>query len=220
MTKALSNLQERKRREADARRKHITGVVKTLIKKGGAREITIRKVAEEAGFSTTVVYSLYKDKATLITQAMDEDLLELVRVMKQASDGVEDPMEKIFQAGIAYVNYGMSNPDEYALVFMERRPVAPIEAATVEHGNLEQDPYAFAHSLFVQLAATGAVRNDDESTHQMTQVFWQGVHGLTSLGLVMPEEEEWMPRISPEKQLETLLQVLMTGISIHFKPVS
>ena len=55
MDKKLSNIQERKLREAQARREHIIAVVKDLIKKGGARAVSIRKVAEAAGFSTTVV---------------------------------------------------------------------------------------------------------------------------------------------------------------------
>lgn len=218
MTKALSNLQERKRREADARRVHIIGVVKALIKKGGAREVTIRKVADMAGFSTTVVYSLYNNKATPITRAMDGDLLELVRVMKKASAKSSDPTEKLFLVGAAYVKFGLSHPDEYALVFMEPRPHAPVEAALVEHGNIHQDPYAFAHSLFVQLAATGAVRDDVETTHLMTQIYWEGLHGLTSRHLVMGEDDAWTPNIDGAKHLHALLNVLTIGILQHFKP--
>jgi AcrR family transcriptional regulator len=217
VTKALSNLQERKRREAEARRKHIIIVLKALIKKGGAREVSIRKVAEEAGFSTTVVYSLFRDKATLITQAMDEDLLALVNCMKAVALQTPDPIEKIRLAGKAYVQFGMQHPDEYALVFMEPRPHAPVEAAVVEHGNAEQDPYAFAHSLFVQLAAARLVRADELSTHMMTQIFWQGLHGMVSLGIVMGEGDDWTPKIDPGMHLDALIEVLMTGLLQRFK---
>jgi AcrR family transcriptional regulator len=78
-----SNLHERKQRELDQRRKDILKVVRKLVLRGGARELTMRKVAEEAGFSTTVVYTLFGDKATLIAQAMDEDLLKLNKLMQQ-----------------------------------------------------------------------------------------------------------------------------------------
>ncbi|MEW9898749.1 WHG domain-containing protein [Chitinivorax sp. PXF-14] len=216
MTEVLSNLQARKRREAETRKKHIIAVVKALIKKGGAREITIRKVAEQAGFSTTVVYSLFRDKATLITRAMDQDLLDLVKLMKKAVAASDDPIEQIRAAGRAYIQYGFTHPDEYALVFMERRPHAPVEAAVVEHGNPNQDPYAFAHSLFTTLADTGAVPADLQTTHLMTQIFWQGLHGMTSLSLVMDEGDEWTPKIAPQIHIEALLDVLLAGILQRF----
>ena len=75
----------RKQREAEQRRKAIIKIVRKLIRKGGIGEISLRKVAEMAGYSTTVVYSLFEDKAMLITQAMDEDLLELTRVLDAAA---------------------------------------------------------------------------------------------------------------------------------------
>jgi len=212
VTKASANLQERKRRESENRKKHIISVVKALVKKGGAREITIRKVAEEAGFSTTIVYALFHDKATLITQAMDETLLELVKVMKKAAALTEDPIEKIKHTGKAYIKFGLSNPDEYALVFMERRPHAPVEAAEVEHGNVQQDPYAFAHSLFVHLKDQGLVDGDEMRLHMMTQIFWQGIHGLTSINLVMDEGDEWTPKLNHQMHVDALLDVLMAGL--------
>jgi len=218
VTKASANLQERKRRESEARKKHIISVVKALVKKGGAREITIRKVAEEAGFSTTIVYALFHDKATLITQAMDETLLELVKVMKKATSLTDDPLEKIRHTGKAYIKYGLSNPDEYALVFMERRPHAPVEAAEVEHGNIAQDPYAFAHSLFVNLENQGLVSGDETRIHMMTQIFWQGLHGLTSINLVMDDGDEWTPKLNQQDHVEALLDVLMSGILQTFAP--
>jgi AcrR family transcriptional regulator len=216
VTKALANLQERKRRESEARKKHIIAVVKALIKKGGAREITIRKVAEEAGFSTTVVYSLFHDKATLITQSMDETLFELVKIMKRAAGQSDDAQEKIRNVGRAYIKFGLNNPDEYALVFMEQRPHAPVEAAEVEHGNVNQDPYAFAHSLFVNLHAAGQVAGDEVSLHLMTQIFWHGLHGLTSSSLVMGEGDDWIPKPDPQLHVEALLDVLMQGILSRF----
>ncbi|MDE2429275.1 MAG: WHG domain-containing protein, partial [Burkholderiales bacterium] len=139
-------------------------------------------------------------------------------VMKNASDREVDAINRIRQAGEAYVQFGLTYPDEYALVFMEQRPHAPVEAAIVEHGNVDQDPYAFAHSLFVALAATGTVRNDELSTHMMTQIFWQGLHGMTSIAIVMGEGDDWTPKIDPHLYLKALLDVLMIGILQRFAP--
>jgi len=214
--KKLTNIQERKLREAQARREHIIEVVKDLIKKGGARAVSIRKVAEAAGFSTTVVYALFRDKATLIGQAMDKDLLELVRLMRAASETAGDHWERIRQVGRAYVQYGFQHPDEYSLLFMELRPHAEIDAVEVEHGNIEQDPYAFALHLFAELAQTAQVRGDEASLHAMTQIFWQSLHGLVSLRIVMDSGDPWTPYPEMSKHIEDVLAVVTQGIRLRF----
>lgn len=211
MNKVLSPIQQRKAREADARRAHIFAVVKALIKKGGARDVTIRRVAQEAGFSTTVVYSLFKDKATLISRAMDEHLLALVGAMRTAASAGQNPLARVRLAGQAYVAFGLRHPDEYALVFMEPRSQTPVDAAEVEHGNAEQDPYAFAYSL-MQAAA-----DEDASTvHLMAHIFWQGLHGMVSLGLVMGNDP-WLPSIAPQTNADALMDVLITGLGQRFR---
>ncbi len=213
MPRPHSTVQQRKQREAEARRVHIFAVVKALIKKGGAREVTVRRVAEEAGFSTTVVYSLFKDKATLITRAMDDDLLALVGAMRAAADLGQSPLQRLRLAGQAYVQFGLQHPDEYALVFMEPRPHAPVEAAQVEHGNAEQDPYAFAYSLMQAAAA-----EDADTVHLMAHIFWQGLHGMVSLGLVMGQDP-WLPSIDAHTNTEALMDVLIAGLGQRFRLV-
>ena len=218
MDKKLSNIQERKLREAQARREHIITVVKDLIKKGGARAVSIRKVAETAGFSTTVVYALFRDKATLIAQAMDKDLLALVHAMRSASEAGATTWERIMLMGRAYVQYGFQHRDEYALLFMELRPHAGISTVEVQHGNIEQDPYAYALHLFGELAQGGQVRSGEAALHAMTQIFWQALHGLVSLRIVMDEGDPWTPHPEPAGHLEDLLAVVTEGIRLRFQP--
>ncbi|KAB8042510.1 TetR/AcrR family transcriptional regulator [Janthinobacterium aquaticum] len=218
MDKKLSNIQERKVREAHARREHIIEVVKRLIKQGGARAVSIRKVAEAAGFSTTVVYALFRDKATLIAQAMDKDLLDLVGAMRSASEAQTDPWDRVRSMGRAYIQYGFAHPDEYALIFMELRPHAEVDAAMVEHGNAEQDPYAYALQQFAALAEAGQVQAEEAALHAMTQIFWQSLHGLVSLRIVMDEGDPWTPYMALDAHTEDLLSVVTEGIRLRFAP--
>lgn len=219
-------VQLRKQREAQARQDHILAVVKQLIKKGGARAVSIRRVAEAAGFSTTVVYAHFKDKATLITRAMDADLLALVAAMHTAAQDGHGAEDRLRRAGLAYVDYGLQHPDEYALVFMEPRPHAPTEAALVEHGNAEQDPYAYACVLMAEFAreslgmtvpAPGPTA-EWLQVHAMTQIFWQGLHGLVSLKMVMGADDPWAPHLPPQAQATVMVDVLLQGLRQRFAP--
>jgi len=208
----------RKQREAEQRRKAIIKIVRKLIKKGGVNEISLRKVAELAGYSTTVVYSLFEDKAMLITQAMDEDLLELTKFMRQAVEAHTDPLDRIRATARAYIHFGVTHPDEYAFVFMQRRPHAPNESARVQHGDPLQDPYAFARALFAQWAATGVVRDLDVDVDLMTQIFWEGIHGFTARHLVMGLDDTWMPEVPNEAHRDLMIEVLLTGLAAAFAP--
>ena len=213
---------QRKQREAEQRRKAIIKIVRKLIRKGGLGEISLRKVAEMAGYSTTVVYSLFEDKATLITQAMDEDLLELTRVMTEAAASVPAGWERLRAVARAYVHFGMQHPDEYAFVFMQRRPHAPNESARVQHGDPTQDPYAFTRARWSEAVEAGLVAPRGPDAEQdldlMTQIFWEAIHGLTARHLVMGPDDAWVPTVPDERHLETMLDVVLGGLAAHFKP--
>lgn len=220
-----ANVLARREREGRARQEHILAVVKALIRKGGAAEVSIRRVAEEAGFSTTVVYAHFKDKATLITRALDADLLALVAAMRTAVEGGGDAAQRLERAGLAYVAYGLAHPDEYQLVFMEPRPHAPIEAAEVEHGNAEQDPYAFAFGLIDEFArerlglrpaSTGWSDAELHTLHLLTQMYWQSLHGLVSLNIVMGPTDPWAPHIDPLDNARAAMGVLLAGFVARF----
>lgn len=215
---SLTPTEQRKAREAEQRRKAIIKIVRKLIRKGGMGEISLRKVAELAGYSTTVVYTLFGDKAALITQAMDEDLLELTRTITQAVEQAEPGWPRLRAMGRAYVKFGIDHPDEYAFVFMTRRPHAPNEAARVQHGNPAQDPYAAGRLLVSEAAEMGLISDRPEDIELMVQILWEGIHGLTARLLVMGEDDNWVPSMPTDLHLEAMLDVLCAGLVHRFPP--
>lgn len=210
-----STLQERKQRELEQRRKDILKVVRKMIVKSGAREITMRKVADESGFSNTVVYALFGDKATMITSAIDDDLIRLNKLMQASVVPGKTSMERIRLACHAYVEHGLKHPDQYFLVFMERRPAAPIETSTLTFGEIEHDPYAFVCSLTAELVRDGYMAADDKQVAVATQILWEGMHGMTSLR-VSTGDDPWIERLDAEAHLDLLLDVLLLGIVQRF----
>ena len=210
-----SNLQERKQRELEQRRKDILKVVRKMIVKSGAREITMRKVAEESGFSNTVVYALFGDKATMITSAIDDDLIRLNKLMQAAVALAKTPLERIRRACHAYVENGLKHPDQYFLVFMKRRPAAPIETSTLTFGDPGNDPYAFVCGLTAELVREGYLAADDKQVAVATQILWEGMHGMTSLR-VSTGDDPWIERLDAEAHLNLLLDILLLGIVQRF----
>ena len=86
----------------------------------------------------------------------------------------------------------------------------------VDNGDPAQDPYAFARGLFVDWAATGAVRPDDVDVDLMTQIFWEGIHGFTARHLVMGLDDTWLPELPNERHRDLMIDVLLAGIAQQF----
>ncbi|MDM0046077.1 TetR/AcrR family transcriptional regulator [Variovorax dokdonensis] len=210
-----SKLEERKQRELAKRRKDILKVVRKMIARSGARDITMRKVAEESGFSNTVVYALFGDKATMITTALDDDLIRLHKLMMDAASGGKTALERIRLVCRAHVRNGLQHPDVYFLLFMEPRPAPPIETSTLTFGDPQHDPYAFVCDLIAQLAKEGHVAGDQMQQALMTQMIWEGVHGMTSLRIASGDDP-WIERLDAEAHLELLLDVLLLGVVQRF----
>lgn len=210
-----NSLQERKQREIDQRRKDILKVVRKMIVKGGAREITMRKVADESGFSTTVVYALFGDKATMITNAIDDDIIRLQKLLRAAVVEGKTTLERLRLASLAYVENGLQHPDQYFLVFMERRPAAPTETSTLEFGNPEHDPYALVRGLAVGLVDDGVIAATEAEIDVITQVIWEGLHGMTSLR-VSTGDDPWIERIGAQAHLDFLLDIVLLGVIHRF----
>jgi AcrR family transcriptional regulator len=215
MVTSSSNLQERKQRELEQRRKDILKVVRKMIVKIGAREITMRKVAEESGFSNTVVYALFGDKASMIANAVDDDLIRLNKLMQASVTTGKTSIDRIRLACHAYVENGLRHPDQYFLVFMERRPAAPVETSTLTFGDVANDPYAFVCSLTAELVRDSYIAADDRQVAVATQILWEGMHGMTSLR-VSTGDDPWIERLDAEAHLNLLLDILLLGIVQRF----
>lgn len=215
-TPALSAREVRKQRESDARRKTIIEIVRELIRAGRMGDVTLRRVADLAGFSTTVVYSLFGDKASLILHALDEDLLELAHVLQSSAAADLPPLERLRAAGRAYIRFGLEHPAGYSFVFMQRRPQAPGAASLMRQGDPTQDPYAFARAAMNDAAAAHGLSSDPQDIDLMTQIFWEGLHGLTSRRLVIGPEDVWVPELPDERHADKMIDVLLRGILCEF----
>lgn len=204
-------IQERKQRELEERRKAILKIVRKRVLQGGAHAISMRKVAEEAGFSTTIVYSIFHDKATMIGQAMDDDLLRLNRAMGRAVASGDTAIEKTKLALLAYVDFGLRNPRQYQLVFMEKRPPATVESSMLEFGNPSMDPYQFFYTVVSQLAEEGYVGATPDELQTITQALWETMHGMTSLRVAIGDDP-WVPWTDSDAHARHMIDLVLLGV--------
>lgn len=198
-------------KEQQARRQLLLAAARRLLRKGGAQAVTMRAVADDVGVSTTVVYGFFSDKAALVAQAVDGDLKRFARHLKRAVDEATSPADALHRVAQAYVAFGLAHPQSYRVMFMEPRPSSAVEDSSIEYGNPSEDAYALARALVEGLLAGEAVSADDGTIEMAAQMFWEMVHGITSLR-ISSGDDPWFHRLPVVQHAERMVRVFIAGL--------
>ena len=95
----------------------------------GARAVTTRGVAEAAGVQAPTIYRLFGDKDGLIDAVAEHVMATYVAAKTAASDD-GDPVQDLRAAWRMHIEFGLANPELYALLNTTRR--SPATAAGIE----------------------------------------------------------------------------------------
>lgn len=202
-------------RELQRRRSAMLSAVRTLIRKGGVQAVTMRSVADAIGASTTMVYSLFPDKAALISHALERDFVQLSRRLLDAAGTSGTAAERLRRVSHAYASHALEHPLQYRLLFMEQRPLTTIENAGIEYGNLSEDAYALLCGLVQALASEQSRDLSVQEIQTAAQIIWEGVHGTVALRL-STDKDPWFQRLALDAHLDILLDVLLAGVATRW----
>ncbi|HTJ75472.1 MAG TPA: TetR/AcrR family transcriptional regulator [Acidimicrobiales bacterium] len=166
-----------------------------LIQTGDQGAVSIRAIAEAAGVTPPSIYLHFADKDELLAAVCAVRFAELDRCMTEAAAAVDDPLEALRARGLAYVQFGLENPEHYRILFMTR----PVAGAADNPVDLEHLPGlgAFGHLVEDVTRAMDAGALAAADPFLVATGLWTGVHGITSLLIARPDFP-WPP-------IETLL---------------
>ncbi|SFS30568.1 TetR/AcrR family transcriptional regulator [Saccharopolyspora flava] len=171
-----------------------------LLAEEGPTSLSLRRLAADAGTSTSAVYSLFGGKSELIRAVF----LEASRRFGERLASVErsdDPADDLRRLGLAYREFAVANPNLYAVLFSRPMPdFEPDEDAKRESlGNFT--PLA----EMVGVAIEQGVVDGEASTVAMG--LWAIVHGLVTLELQgnLPEG------LDPAAQYEEVMMRTLRG---------
>jgi AcrR family transcriptional regulator len=145
-----------------------------LVFDGGVDALNLRRLAADAGTSTTAVYSLFGNKAGLFDSLYLEaakrfgERLALVAV-------TGEPLEDIVRLGLAYRDYAVGEPHLYAVMFARYDG----ESEVHEQGARTIEPLLDA---VVRGQEAGLLK--DVPAERIALACWGVAHGLVSLELV------------------------------------
>ena len=160
-----------------------------LVTTGDEEAVSIRAVAQAVGVTPPSIYLHFADKDDLIWAVCEEHFRELDEASEAAAgEAGDDPAARLRARGVAYVRFGLDNPEHYRILFMggQEGPerFTPERMARIA---------AFDH-LVAEVQAcidAGVVRPIDPAVAAC--VLWMTVHGLTSL-LISKPGFPWPPR--------------------------
>jgi AcrR family transcriptional regulator len=201
---------ERRQRERDAKRALILDAARELFVERGYEAVTLREVARRIEHSTTAIYVHFRDKRALLEELVAGDFAAFAAQLRQHA-GIADPVQRLRRAGQAYVEFGVSLPNHYRLLFMTERPHGQVHPR--EHpGAPDPDGYTFLLSTVTDCIASGRLRPEYEDPFLVAQMLWAAVHGVVSLHITHGRTEDLdlrPPRQLADALIECLLQRLL-----------
>jgi AcrR family transcriptional regulator len=166
----------------------------------GYENFSMRALAERIGYSTAATYKHFKSKGEIFEHLADESFAALMAASERVkSIAAEDPVDRLKRGMLAYVNFGLQNPDHYRIAFLlyqlgtTRRP-KPTAA------------YAGLKSRVQSCVDTGRFRSQD--TDLLAQSLWAAAHGITSLLIQRPA----FPWVARRKLITQVIDSAVEGL--------
>ncbi len=98
-------------------RRALIGAALEIAREEGAHLVSLRRVSRRAGVSHAAPYHHFPDRTALIAAVAEEGFRALAEDELEIERTVTDPLERLHEAGVAYVAFAVANPEQFRLMF-------------------------------------------------------------------------------------------------------
>jgi AcrR family transcriptional regulator len=153
-----------------------------LIETKDSDAVSIRAVADAVGVTPPSIYLHFADKNELLWEVCQRHYARLEDILVEAGKETEDPLERITRLGLAYLRFGLENPEVYRILFLLHPKESPHE---VESSELEEmTAFEMAMQAVQACMDQGLIRRGDVRATAIG--LWVMIHGLVSLFVSKP----------------------------------
>jgi AcrR family transcriptional regulator len=195
----------RREQEKESLRRIILDAAGELFLEQGYEGFSMRRVAERLGYSATTIYRYYEDKDDLLFAVVNEGFSEFARQLKEASEGVSNPLKRLEALWHAYVRFGLNNPVYYQVMFMQRADLL-FKSQSSQTGPMIESFGELQRAVRAAMDA-GVMKRGDVETY--SRVIWSLVHGVTALALADPKR--FTPEVT-EKNSRLAMKMISNGL--------
>lgn len=162
-----------------------------LFLKYGYEKVTMRKIAEEIGYTPGTIYLYFNNKAEILYELHNEGFKLFQDRRLEALDACKEnttSIEKLAAVGKNYITFALENPELYELMFFMREPRDHIEAHKKKAGEGKAQTIDYALMTYENLKQSivecmdeGYLKGVDADLAAFFH--WALGHGLVSLAI-------------------------------------
>jgi AcrR family transcriptional regulator len=199
---------ERRAREREAVRARILDAAREVFVRDGYEAVTMRKIADRIEYTPAALYRHFPDKEALLAALVQADFGVFAARFRDSA-GVADPVERIRQAGLAYVGFAVAQPNHYRLLFMTPRPALRPRGEGAEDAGREA--YGFLRRAVEEAVAAGRFRPGLDDVGLLTHSLWAAVHGVASLHVAF-HDQPWI-EAAPAPSAALVVDAMLRGLA-------
>ncbi len=156
-------------------REAITEAATTLFSRHGYSSVTMRSIARELGWSPMATYRYFPSKAAIFTAVREQALAQLAEAMRAAGKKTDEVQDRLRRQSMAYVEFGLARPHEYALAFEYFAPDMPGFPLLTEPSLMS---WQLQLDLIEALCNSGQLAGDPV---EINHLIWCALHGVVTL---------------------------------------
>ncbi len=175
-----------------------------LFVENGPGAVSMRQLAAELGVSPMTPYRYFKDKDDILAAARASGFERFADALEAAYDAGDNPVQRAWDVGEAYVKFAFEHPAAYRLMFDLAQPTESDYPALVRAAARARATM----SHYTQgLLDAGLLKGDPDV---IAHVFWAAVHGLVVLKLA--------DKLTPGMAFDRLWREMFRALSLGFRP--
>lgn len=198
---------ERKEKQKLEIRKMILDASMKLFVEEGFENVSIRKIADLIEYSPTTVYLYFKDKNEILFDLHELGFQKMAEYNISLWD-IKNPLLRLQKMGENYIRFGLSHPEYYDLMFIQRAPMEALEkmkdcdwkSGDIALGKLKD---CLTDCMERNLIAKGDVT-------AVAMGIWAMVHGLVSLAI----RNRFQKLVTPEEMVPMMIQSITWLLNI------
>ena len=169
-------VKERKERQKTEMRQAILDAALKLFSDDGYDNVTMRKIADEIEYSVGTIYLYFKDRDEIFFELHKMGFEEFYK-RQLTIQNVKDPLQRLTDHGLAYIQFAIDQPQYYDLMFISRIPAKTIK---------KQHDWQSGHRTYDVLKLNISQARDagyfkDVDLEVAAFSLWSFVHGIASL---------------------------------------
>jgi len=200
--------------QIEAEKDRICTIALSIICEEGYGDFSMRKLAARLGIAAKTIYNYYTNKDELYLRILTRGFEQLCLRYEEIFSNSRDPVERLRHMNRAYVDFGITNPDYYNIMFNWNVP------KFIDYAGTKQDDAA-QYGRHVALRGIDMIIEDVAGVAERTGCFpssqapyrtlqhWSAMHGIVSL---------YNSRIIPVVVNDNLDRVMDTMVSDLMNP--